>query len=222
MESAKGNTDTTFDLFVFAVSWAPQFCCWKREKCRREKLDQKGNSLVPHGLWPTRFDGSRPENCNHDAGAQEKLSGRRKHEYSKHGSCAKLSAAIYFTMESQCMQRPEIKTLSNVINLRSKTWSDDSTSDPPTRVLEVDELHRAIKHKIGVKSSPLCQLQELTLCYEKTPSGLVGHLIDCPAAVLEFRNSVRCNRLVVENSASDRDMEKCSFLTKEVLRKLIN
>lgn len=206
-----------FDYYALAVSWAPQFCCRNPDRCVREDMNE-GNSLTAHGLWPSRFDGTFPTNCKHEGSQQGKLSGRRKHEYRKHGSCSNLSAAMYFAIEDQLMQRPEIKALFNTINLSTKDipldTKDSKVPNSSIRVLPVEELHRAAKYKIGVKTSKLCQLEELTLCYEKTAAGLVGNQIDCTASVLALRNCTGCEMVVVESASDHR--EKCSFISKEL------
>ena len=97
-----------FDFYVMTLSWSPGFCdTGGAAKAPEQCAIGAGQGFVVHGLWPDNSRGPDPEDCdpNRDASLDD-LQGARglypalglaRYEYRKHGTCAGLGAADYFT-----------------------------------------------------------------------------------------------------------------------------
>lgn len=92
----------TFDYYVLALSWSPEFCHNHPSKpeCASGKF-----GFVVHGLWPQYEDGY-PENCSTAPGPSAP-SGMADimpdtslvaHEWTTHGTCSGLDADAYFRL----------------------------------------------------------------------------------------------------------------------------
>ena len=92
------TTPGKFDLYLFAQSWAPRFCCTNNKQCKKEGMENT-DDLLPHGknikhnfskiddnnllgLWPAYFESDKsgrtyPAYCHQvpDKG------GRAEHEW---------------------------------------------------------------------------------------------------------------------------------------------
>ena len=85
--TAPEGSPGSFDLYLFAQSWAPRFCCTNAKQCKASGL--KGQSdLGTHGLWPAFNKASStgrtyPQFCSSEESGG---SGREKHEWEKHGT----------------------------------------------------------------------------------------------------------------------------------------
>ena len=213
---------SNFDFWGLAISWAPQFCCSKPERCRKELINWSGNTLVPHGLWPMQHDGTYPTYCG--IYTSFGLKGRKKHEYEKHGSCSGIPATVYFSLEDNLMNRPEIKACLDSILLNSKLLPIMNLSPAPAapiRSLDISKLREAVNRRIAVKASQYCQLEEITLCFEKTEGGLVGPLIDCPDSVMKRRDSHTCENMAIESATTDGVVkDRCAFISKALQKEL--
>jgi ribonuclease T2 len=96
---------STFDYYLLALSWAPQFCAtaWGDSS----ECDPKHHfGFIVHGLWPQNEDGSYPMNCaqvrppGQDTVRQMMTimpnRGLIQHEWREHGSCSGADAESYF------------------------------------------------------------------------------------------------------------------------------
>jgi len=72
--------------------------------------------------------------------------------------------------------------------------------------------------RVAVKASNLCQLVELSLCFERTHAGLAGKQIDCPDSIMTLRHSSHCEHVVLETSTSSAS--SCTFIDSELRRAL--
>jgi ribonuclease I len=200
--TASGKTGE-FDLYLFAQSWAPRFCCISPEKCANENM-QDLNDLSVHGVWPAytkpdKNDRTFPAFCKKSSSTSGHS--RKQHEWEKHGTCTGLSTTQYFEEESRihhhCAFNAPKEILSNYVK--------DS--------VEVDELLSAFggAKRAAIKTDAHCRLEEITTCWSKTPAGFVGEPIDCPDHVLASgRNSAimmsNCSRVWLDSAGS------CEFI----------
>lgn len=201
--TASGNAGE-FDLYLFAQSWAPRFCCISPEKCTKEKMESL-NDLSPHGLWPAyqkpdKNDRTYPAFCQ----SFEQFSGdsvREIHEWKKHGTCTGLSPEVYFQEEERIQ-----------LELRKKLLQES-----PGAALSVDSLVKEFggPTKVALKADKHCRLEEITTCWSKLPDGSVGEQVDCPDHVLaSARNSAviysNCNSVWLDSAGS------CRFINKQM------
>eukprot|EP00959_Pyramimonas_sp_CCMP1952_P469552 9495132-Pyramimonas_sp.AAC.1 len=101
--AAEGAKAGGFDLYLFAQSWAPRFCCSQKEKCETQGI-QNTNGLSTHGLWPS-YQEPKPDGKTFPAFCQKGSKVRTppnasglvaqgngefdlaEHEWRKHGTC---------------------------------------------------------------------------------------------------------------------------------------
>ena len=200
-----------FDLYLFAQSWAPRFCCTNKGQCKAENMSDI-DDLSIHGLWPAYSTANKvgrtyPEFCQSRFVPDIKLVGRRNHEWNKHGTCTVLNPTKYFEIESKIAEKDSVLAVRDLLN--------DTAGDS----VAVDDLVQELggPKKVAVMSNKFCQLEEITTCWAKTSDGSVGDQVDCPDHVLgSSRNSAvlqKCKSLALDQSG-----EKCAFITKEVLK----
>lgn len=232
-----------FDLYLFALSWQPHFCCQNPKKCKPQDLQK---SFHPHGLWPsygdenyqrakaTRgqqkgpdgnpLDPHGPTFCpvapeaavkpNAAPTGSKMETGRQKHEWEKHGVCSGLTRAVYGTMEQMMFEHS-----SEVQNLK-KVLQPKASSANAMNVVTVSDVYIAAggNDRVAIKTSETCQLEEITLCLSKR---LDGSSDRCPRHVLEgMRNSgisrFKCQKIVVDKIGVSSP-ELCSTVTKSLL-----
>ena len=94
------DTPGTFDFYLLALSWSPEFCVTHPQAA--ECAAHAG--FVLHGLWPQNNDGSYPEDCSNAAGPVDPQAYRDilpdvhllEHEWQTHGTCSGLGPDAYF------------------------------------------------------------------------------------------------------------------------------
>jgi ribonuclease T2 len=101
-------TAGTFDFYLLALSWSPEFCVThpKAAECAAHA------GFVLHGLWPQNLDGSYPEDCSNSAGPGDPQAYRDilpdvhllEHEWQTHGTCSGLSPDVYFGEARQAVR----------------------------------------------------------------------------------------------------------------------
>lgn len=104
-----------FDYYVLALSWSPTFCLTHADN---EQCSGKGYGFVLHGLWPQYDRGGWPQFCKgvaplteveRDQGRSLFVSGQLMgHEWKKHGTCAGLGGAGYFTQADKALAAVKI------------------------------------------------------------------------------------------------------------------
>lgn len=212
-DEAPSGVAGNFDMYLFAMVWAPRFCCTNNKQCTEQSKDGL-DDLATHGLWPA-YSGAReggrtyPAFCNNSANFTSK-NRLALHEWKKHGTCSGLSPEDYFKEEAKV---EEMGTLSNL-----RDFLNESAGSPVSLESVVNEAGGA--RKIGVMASKFCQLQEVTTCWRKNPDGTVGPQQDCPDHLLSSsRNSAvlqGCSKVFLDSSEGD----KCAFISKELLKTL--
>lgn len=207
-----------FDLYLFAQSWAPRFCCTSLEKCTAENM--KGLSdLSTHGLWPAYIDANKdgrtyPAFCSRNSSSIPGVPGhmgstRESHEWDKHGTCTGLSRRDYFQEEINIVKREGMDTAMSFTR---------ETAGKTVNVEHVAAEFGGIDN-IAFRSDKFCRLEEITTCWEKLGNGRVGRQIPCPGHVLaSARNSAimehGCNKLWLDAPS------ECKFVSKQMLRDL--
>lgn len=219
-----------FDIFLFAQSWSPRFCCSNSKQCIRENMKGVNDTSV-HGVWPAytneheKTGRTFPSFCSKANIDQETLkeypfinhSQRAKHEWTKHGTCTILTSKQYFDSEEDLNNREEILDLREELQ---DAVSNSIAGEIP--IIKLNSIYEAIgsTKKVAIMTNNFCQLQEITTCWEKKEDGSIGKMIDCPAHLLgSQRNSAilnNCNKVALDNSK----FSECAFISKEFLKKL--
>ena len=257
------SNQANFDYWLYSTSWAPSFCCTNSKVCNAERMNGV-NALMSHGLWPSYRtavsvidkEGNPasvlyPSFCRADpsvASSVSGLRGRRKHEWSKHGTCSGLSSSAYFQAESFVATGPQIRALQDYLQAIVISHHQESarslTSRPPIVDVRAVQAMLGGPDRVAIKTSKFCVLQELTVCLARSDnaSNSVGPQQSCPTHILNSdRNSAismhGCETLVLENalaaygsSASNRvagiskdansDDKQCVFVTQALLKEL--
>src|SRR5262245_5426744 len=103
----KQSADTSFDYYVLALSYAPDFCAQPSgEKDPRECGPGRKIGFIVHGLWPQREMGRGPERCAPARPVSTSIvqamlnyiptESLIQHEWANHGACSGLSVSDYF------------------------------------------------------------------------------------------------------------------------------
>lgn len=106
--SHAAHADDEFDYFVLALSWAPSWCALEGDDRDARQCDPSEDAAFTlHGLWP-QYEISYPEYCrtsHRDPSRRETRrqadlfgsSGAAWYQWKKHGRCAGLDPADYYT-----------------------------------------------------------------------------------------------------------------------------
>lgn len=97
-----------FDFYVLALSWSPTFCLSGAGRKERLQCQTERRGFIVHGLWPQHERGW-PQYCPSNEPAEVPRSlvttmldlmpspDLVQHQWRKHGACAGLDQASYFT-----------------------------------------------------------------------------------------------------------------------------
>ena len=202
-DKSAGGTAGNFDVYLFAQSWAPRFCCISPGKCVKEGMEGV-NSLSVHGLWPAYMkpdstDRTYPAFCSRHSSTNDRT--RESHEWEKHGTCTGLPRETYFQEE---------KRLDSYTS-RPKAFLTAYTDD----AMPVDDFVSQFggPNMVAVKTDAHCRLEEITTCWQKLPDGTVGKQTVCPDHVLaSARNSAimhnQCKLVWIDVAGSCRFVNK--------------
>jgi ribonuclease T2 len=100
------GTTASFDYYVLALSWSPQFCATRTSRSDDPQCgDGKRFGFIAHGLWP-QYQQGFPESCPTAQSFDPAVAPRvlpimpseklMRHEWDRHGTCSGLSASDYF------------------------------------------------------------------------------------------------------------------------------
>ena len=194
-----------FDLYLFAMSWAPRFCCTNEGQCKKEKMDGV-EDLAVHGLWPAYFKSRQnttyPSNCEY-TGKASAPKGRMRHEWEKHGTCTGLNSDGYFAEEDRIFNEDVI------LDVREQFDEVNGGTLPLGSILSTLGGER----RVAIMTDKFCRLTEITTCWAKNADGTVGAQVDCPDHVLgSSRNSAatkgHCGKVYLDEANT------CSNITK--------
>jgi ribonuclease T2 len=117
------NRPGVFDHYILALTWMPAFCAAEGE-ARGDVRCAPGsrNGWMVHGLWPQHRGGTWPEYCQtaerapnrRETAEQADLfgaSGAAWHQWNKHGRCTGLSAAAYYALTRQALERLDMPAI---------------------------------------------------------------------------------------------------------------
>ncbi|TMW61527.1 hypothetical protein Poli38472_012718 [Pythium oligandrum] len=197
---ASSGTPGTFDFYLLAQSWQPQFCHGKESQypgCKNPEEWMKTHFTL-HGLWPEYKSGSYPQNCKSttfDAKTVENAVGMGnltkywpeveydvsssqyptfwEHEWSRHGSCTGLDQRTYFAVAVSMLRDGLASTPDFIQKNVGKTVS---TAD----------LRAAYGANTPVLKCSGKYLSQVFTCWEKNSKNNIPTTgMACPAAVLK-------------------------------------
>lgn len=126
---AEGERAGTFDYYVMALSWSPNWCALEGDqRGAPECEDGAGLAFTLHGLWP-QFETGWPSYCRtgaRDPSRSESAamadvmgsSGLAWYQWKKHGRCAGLPAKDYYALMRQAVARIRIPDLFPKVSKR--------------------------------------------------------------------------------------------------------
>lgn len=104
LTACQSGTGASFDYWVLALSWSPEFCASARAGHGSAQCAQPRGFIV-HGLWP-QFEKGYPEFCRSQARVSDQTVQRLAalmpdrglvfHEWKKHGGCSGATPETYF------------------------------------------------------------------------------------------------------------------------------
>ncbi|MFK7744467.1 MAG: ribonuclease T [Roseobacter sp.] len=169
---AQSNVAGTFDYYVMALSWSPNWCAIEGDARNSDQCDARhDHGWILHGLWP-QYDRGYPEFCKTIAKAPSRrmtskmadimgTSGLAWHQWKKHGTCTGLSAADYYALSREAyltVDRPNVlRRLTNTVKIAPKVIEGAFLQDNPT--LAADQI--TITCKAG-------HIQEARICLSKS------------------------------------------------------
>lgn len=214
-DKTPSGTAGEFDLYLFAQTWAPRFCCTNSEKCKQQDKDGV-DDLTVHGLWPAYHQPKGKEERTYPAfcelGKDRKFSTKDKlaaHEFIKHGTCTNMSFDEYVGEGARVEEVDAMSGLRDFLNSKAGDL-----------VSVADIFAEAGGNKmVAIQATQHCQLMELTTCWAKAPDGAVGEQVECPAHVLgSGRNSALLNKCTKLSLDASSDAMQCAFISKEMLK----
>ncbi len=112
------STSGSFDYYVLALSWAPDFCASHSGDGSLECQSDRHTGFVLHGLWPEANRGPSPENCAPARPVARQMvehmlsfypsAGLIQHEWASHGTCSGLDSADYFAKAEQAFRSVQV------------------------------------------------------------------------------------------------------------------
>ncbi|WP_069298917.1 ribonuclease T2 family protein [Neptunicoccus sediminis] len=185
---AQGSRPGTFDYYVMALSWSPNWCALEGDARNSPQCaPQKDHGWVLHGLWPQQERGW-PSYCSANTRAPSRAmtaamadimgtGGLAWHQWKKHGTCSGLSADDYYALSREAyarVNRPEVlRKLDRTITLPARVIEDAFLDANPD--LQAEQI------TVTCKSN---HIQEVRICLTRdlTPRRCgVDALRDCTA-----------------------------------------
>lgn len=194
----RGGTPGDFGLYIFAMSWKPEWCYHQSYPgCKAPRVFWEDN-LTIHGLWPDCGDGTYPTTCTKEAYDHDRVvkavgldvletmwpniqvaedAGKKydsfwEHEWTKHGTCTGLTQEAYFSAALSLLKGRFETPPQLTANVGGKT----------TRV-ELEEAYGGDGMAV-LDCRGRVHLNQVYLCLEPDKdTGLPGEQVACPSAV---------------------------------------
>ena len=171
-----------FDLYLFTLSWSPQFCATARRDGGECKVN--GGNFVVHGLWPEFKNGSWPSNCSNEPGPANPGSEADimpdpwlvAHEWQKHGTCSGLGVDGYFALMRSV--RKSIIVPHSLLTLKETQMM--APADIKAEFVAANPRIRTEDMVIGSANNALVQVQ-FCIAKDGTPTAC-GTIRDCRAS----------------------------------------
>ncbi len=212
------------DIYLLAMSWAPQHCCTKPHQCVAAPWAHAANHLTLHGLWPAHAQSAAAQ------ADQRQLQQQTTHCKTAHAAELlpsqlprdAVDLAPAYTTWNATEHRAEMSGLAHhewrkhgscsgltpaayfAEALRGMLACGGDRGTPPLLsrsvggAIATDELRGNYPRRVAVRADRSCRLAEVTTCWQRRSDGRLGAMIDCPASVMQSRDRTkRCQSLHV-------------------------
>ncbi|HVW11843.1 MAG TPA: hypothetical protein VHC90_24845 [Bryobacteraceae bacterium] len=187
-QKVAGTSSPSFDYYILALSWAPEFCADSRQAAANpvECSSSKPMNFVLHGLWPEVENGRSPEDCGkarevmrglvHDLLPYMPSRSLINHEWATHGTCTGLSQREYFTrvMLAHSSVQPPVQITSIPQTER------DETSHVEAEFYAANPTFPPAAFRVVCRNDALT---EVHVCLDKNLKGRA-----CPASVIDCKS----------------------------------
>ncbi len=168
---AKGEKSGTFDYYVMALSWSPNWCALEGDAKGSPQCDTgQDHGWVLHGLWPQYHRGwpsfcptierQPPRSLTNTMADIMGTSGLAWYQWKKHGVCSGLSAADYYALSRRAygtvVRPPVFRKLDRTIKLPASVVEDAFLKANP-----------ALKRDMVTVTCKARHIQEVRVCLSK-------------------------------------------------------
>jgi ribonuclease T2 len=184
----------SYDYFVLALSWAPNFCAGPGEAARNpaECAPGKNVGFVVHGLWPERISGQSPESCGKSTEVKKVVVNSIlpympsralvQHEWATHGTCSGLSQTAYFS---------GVLTARSSVQIPVQFTSLDSPVQEGREQIEAQfaQANPTFPATAFRTSCQAGQLAEVRVCFDRNfkPRECTESVADCSSRTMQIR-----------------------------------
>ena len=167
---------TSFDYYIFSLSWSPEYCHEHPTDKTPECNAQAKMNFVVHGLWPSNKNGSNPTGCSKvkfsvsavPAHLEDIMpSSIFQHEWQTHGVCSGMTESVYFQ---------KIISLFGSLAIPVKNTGQDQSISPVTLRQEFSQVNAGTTPQSFAIEDSGGDLTEVRSCWDRSFKP-----ITCPA-----------------------------------------
>jgi ribonuclease T2 len=171
--AAAQNQPGTFDYYVLSLSWSANWCAYEGDARQSPQCTpDKDFGWILHGLWP-QYEEGYPANCQTTARPPTRTqtaemadimgsSGLAWHQWNKHGTCAGLESADYYTLSrrayAQMTRPPVFRRLQDPITLPAKVVEEAFLAANPA--LSADQITITCRNGY-IQEARICMTKDL-------------------------------------------------------------
>jgi len=188
------RTAASFDYYVLALSWVPEFCSQADAAARNPQECTAGRmpGFAVHGLWPQLDAGRGPESCGRANRVPKSVvdyvirympsPGLIQHEWAAHGTCTGLTAGEYFGAVVEARAAVQIPVqFASIDGEKRETPQQIESQFAAANPLFPREAFRT--------SCARGELQEVRVCFDKDrkPRACTASAGECPVSAIGIR-----------------------------------
>jgi len=206
--------NSSFDLFLLAQSWQPEFCYKEPKYPGCNKDDYMGSHLALHGLWPQythETNGSEyPSFCKKSPVWNQTLVDQNddfKNEMYKYWPNVKYlkSSSEYnefwiheWTKHGLCTSLTQLEYLSNALELEKSLGTPSLISDNVGRSIQYELLQKTYENgTAAIECKGAGFLTAVYTCWDKDDRGYPTSQIDCPESVMKELDTCNGKAIVI-------------------------
>lgn len=174
LPAAAQHTSGSFDYYVMALSWSPNWCAYEGDAKGSDQCDARhDHGWILHGLWP-QYHRGYPSYCNTNERPPSRSmtrdmadimgsAGLAWHQWKKHGVCAGLSASAYYAVSraayDSIVRPPVFRKLDRPVRLPALVVQDAFLEANPS--LEPDGITITCRNGY-IQEARICLSRDLT------------------------------------------------------------